>query len=436
MSSSSRALRRRVAVCALFALLATVSTANRGQQAADNVTLAWDASNGARGYRVHVGTESRVYDQSYDAGRTTSFVFSTGTPGTRYFFTVTAYDADGRESPPSNEVSIRIDEEPESPVIAQSCVASNGGSCHDLRVRAEALGPVQGMAPLPDGRMLFVENTRRVRVLAPRGIVAAPSLSVDDPDAELTELVADPLFDRTAFVFVGATEPQRDGQRDFRVIRYRLVHDTLGEGATIVGGLSFRGEQVPRFTVDDAGRIYVAMPGGAAARTDPYAGRVLRFAADGSVPDDQRGLSPIFADGLPVPLDLDWDGRVVWMVGLDERSQPAIGRLLLDSDDPEWPRRLSGAGFDLPPDLGVFAFDVTVPNVANRASAAPVIIDTTRRLHRVTTRERESVARLEAMDWSADGVPVDVAVGQHGSIHVVIRTAAGAFAVIQVTDRQ
>ena len=177
------------------------------------------------------------------------------------------------------------------------------------------------------------------------------------------------------------------------------------------------------------------MPGGAAARSDPYAGRVLRFAADGSVPEGQRGFSPIFADGFAVPRDLDWDGRGVWLVGLDERSQPGIARLLLDSADDQWPRQLSGAGLDLPPGLDVFAFDVTVPNGAHPSSAPSVIVDTTRRLHRVTMRERAFGARLEAMDWSADGVPVDVAVGQNGSIHVVIRTATGAFAVIQVIDR-
>jgi hypothetical protein len=436
MRFSSVALRR-LAFVALVALLATVSMALQTQQPTDSVTLAWDPNPpGTSGYRIHVGTESRVYDETYDVRRATSFVFTDGVPGTRYYFAVTAYDAAGRDSPPSNEVSMLIGGEPEASVSAQGCAASVAGSCDGMRVRADTLGLVRGLAALPDGRVLFVENGSQVRVLGPRGLVASPSLSIDAPDTELTELVVASSFDRTAFVFVGTTERRRDGERAFRVIRYRLVQDTLGEGATIVGDLSFRGEHAPRFTVDDAGGIFIAMPGAAGARTDAYAGRVLRFAADGSVPEDHRGFSPILANGVPVPLDLDWDGHTVWVIGLDERSQPVIGRLLLETGAEEWPRPLSAAGFAIPPGLEVAAFDVISGGFAQSLASHAVIVDTKHRLHRVRTRDQESGPRVEALRWTAHGVPVDVTVGPLGSMHVVVETAPGAFAVVEVTERQ
>ena len=416
-------------------LLATVSHAN--QQAPDDVTLAWDPNKVATsGYRVYVGTESRVYDESFDVGLATTFVFSDGVPGTRYYFAVKAYNASGHESPASEEVSTVVGDEPEYSVIATNRAASVAPASHGTRLRADALGPVTGLAALPDGRVLFVENGRRVRLLEARGLITPPSLSTDDGDAEFTELVVDPSFGRSAFVFVGMTELRRDGERDFRVIRYRLVGDALGEGAAVVAGLSFRGEHAPRFVVDDAGRIYVAMPGAGEARADVYAGRMLRFAADGSVPPDQRGSSPILAESYPIPLDLDWDGRAVWIIGLDRDSQPAIGRLLPDTADNEWPRRLRGTDLQTPPGFEVAAFDVTTPSVSDPSSSPAVIVDTTRRLHRIRARVQDAVHEVEAMAWSTDALPVDVAVSPQGTIHVSVRTSAGSFAVVALTDRQ
>ena len=425
MRSSSAALRRRIGLIALVALLATVSTTPRTEHSPASITIAWDANDDTTsGYRVHVGTESRRYEQTFDVGPATSFVYAEGVAGTRYYFAVSAYDAHGSESPTSDEVTTVVGVEDDARVIAQGCAASASGECQQTRLRADALGSVRGIAALPDGRVLFVENARHVRVIEPRGLVATPSLGIDGGDAEFTELVVDPAFASTAFVFVGRTEPHRDGHQDFHVVRYRLVGNTLGEGAIIVGNLSFRGDHAPRFTVDDGGRIYVAMPRAGVAGADLYGGRVLRFAADGSVPEDHPGSSPILAESLPVPLDLDWDGRAVWIVGLDERSHTAMGRVLLDAGDHEWPRQLSGTDLESPPGLEVSALEM--------AGRQGVLIDTTHRLHRVLRGDLESVAQVEAMPWSADGLPLDVAIGPHGSIFLVARTATGAFAVVEV----
>jgi hypothetical protein len=438
MTPSSTARCRRTAFIALLALLATAPapTASRTAQPTGDVTLAWDPNTVATsGYRVHVGTESRVYYQVYDVGRATSFVFEDPAPGTRYYFAVTAYDADGQESAFSNEVSYLIGDEPEPPVMVQSPDSPALRETPGARVRADALGPVSGILALPDGRVLFVEGARHVRALGPRGLVAAPALSIDESEAGFTELVADPSFARTALVFVGMTQLRKDGRQDFWVVRYRLVGPSLGEGATVVGGLSFSGDDAPRFAVDDLGRIYVAMPGAGTARADAYAGRLLRYAPDGSVPTDHRGMSPILAYSFAIPLDLDWDGRAVWVVGRDERAQPSLGRLLPDAADDEWPRRLSAGVGETASALDVTAFDVVAPTDAKRSTAQAVIVDTTHRLHRVTAPTQGAVPQVEAVDWSAEARPVDVALGPYGQIYVVVRTATGQFAIVEVPDR-
>jgi hypothetical protein len=76
-------------------------------QAAQTVTLTWDANPapGIAGYRVHYGVVSGVYSQISDVGNKLTATIFDLTAGKTYFFAVTAYDAAGLESSPSNEVS-------------------------------------------------------------------------------------------------------------------------------------------------------------------------------------------------------------------------------------------------------------------------------------------------------------------------------------------
>ena len=75
-------------------------------EAAD-VRLVWDANTESdlAGYRVYWGEDSRGYQEQADAGRNTNYTVRSLAAGRRYFFTVTAYDASGRESTFSNEVA-------------------------------------------------------------------------------------------------------------------------------------------------------------------------------------------------------------------------------------------------------------------------------------------------------------------------------------------
>src|ERR1700751_3673987 len=74
-------------------------------QAVQSVSLAWDAESGVAGYRLHYGTASGTYTQTVDVGDTTTATVSRLAPGSTYYFAVTAYNAAGLESLPSNQVS-------------------------------------------------------------------------------------------------------------------------------------------------------------------------------------------------------------------------------------------------------------------------------------------------------------------------------------------
>jgi len=70
------------------------------------VGLAWDPSPSLEvsGYNIYVGVLPRSYTNIVKFGNVTSCVISNLVPGVRYFFTATAYDAQGNESEWCNEV--------------------------------------------------------------------------------------------------------------------------------------------------------------------------------------------------------------------------------------------------------------------------------------------------------------------------------------------
>jgi hypothetical protein len=69
------------------------------------VTLAWNPSANATGYRLWVGFSSGGENPLVDVGPVTIWTLPLS-PRTTYYFEVTAYDKAG-ESPPSNEINYR-----------------------------------------------------------------------------------------------------------------------------------------------------------------------------------------------------------------------------------------------------------------------------------------------------------------------------------------
>ena len=82
----------------------------------NTVTLSWDKSpsRAVKGYRLHCGLISgrtisgRNYSRIIDVGKVTTYRISNLVPGKTYYCVVTAYDAAGRESSPSNEISFTV----------------------------------------------------------------------------------------------------------------------------------------------------------------------------------------------------------------------------------------------------------------------------------------------------------------------------------------
>ena len=89
-----------------FSVLAAVMAATITASTAGSVSLRWDPSSGATGYKVFYGTAAGSYANQLDAGSATQATVSGLTDCTTWYFAVKAYDAGGALSTTfSNEVS-------------------------------------------------------------------------------------------------------------------------------------------------------------------------------------------------------------------------------------------------------------------------------------------------------------------------------------------
>jgi hypothetical protein len=83
---------------------------NTPTEAGQSISLAWNPSADANvtGYFVYYGAASQTYTNKLNAANLTSATITGLVEGTTYFFAVTAHDALGMESLPSNEVAYTV----------------------------------------------------------------------------------------------------------------------------------------------------------------------------------------------------------------------------------------------------------------------------------------------------------------------------------------
>ena len=100
------------------------------------VSLGWDASPSDQvvGYRIYIGTTSRIYSRMDQVGNVLLYTVNNLTPGIKYYFAATAYDVLGTESDYSNEVS----------TTAISCDLNSDNSTDILDLQSLTLQVVTG----------------------------------------------------------------------------------------------------------------------------------------------------------------------------------------------------------------------------------------------------------------------------------------------------
>ena len=115
-----------VAWCLIFSL---ASVFFHGNTYAAQITLAWDAEDGAAGYKIYYGTASGVYTTAIDVGNATSCPLTLA-DGHTYYIVATAYDPADLESDFSGEIIYAAGVQPCSYTLAPAgaSLSASGGS--------------------------------------------------------------------------------------------------------------------------------------------------------------------------------------------------------------------------------------------------------------------------------------------------------------------
>lgn len=118
--------RTRIFVHSIPAILSMLLLMASACPAAD-VTLAWDPNpeQAIQGYRVYYGTDSYFYTSVIDVGNQTALTITGLLPGVTYFFSATAYNAEGDESYFSGEIAYTVP----GASVSSSGSGGGGGGC-------------------------------------------------------------------------------------------------------------------------------------------------------------------------------------------------------------------------------------------------------------------------------------------------------------------
>ncbi len=187
------------------------------------------------------------------------------------------------------------------------------------RVHVELpLSGVVAIAPLPDGRVFVGDRDGRI-ILTGGGRPTEAARLRNEARTERFELLAltlDPEFDSTRALYAIYV-----ADAGTTLARLREANGVLVSHVVIRSGLPVSADRTfAAMGIGPDRKIYVALPGETegAARPDGFAGKILRMNLDGSTPDD-RLPAPVFAEGIPRPVNLSWsaDNRLMWLIGIE-----------------------------------------------------------------------------------------------------------------------
>lgn len=224
-----------------------------------------------------------------------------------------------------------------SPTDRASAVTTPSGA-HSLALTTVAtdLAVPWGLAFLPDGRAVVTErDTGNVLLLAPgegtsRTVEVAGTVQVAaSSEGGLLGVAVSPDFaeDHTLFLYASRSD-------DNVVLRAELTEDHLGEPDVVLEGIpTSERHDGGRMTFGPDGHLYVSTgdAGEPELAQDPgsLAGKILRLAPDGSVPEGNPWHSPVFSLGHRnvQGLAFDADGQL-WASEFGDQSWDELNRIV------------------------------------------------------------------------------------------------------------
>jgi len=210
---------------------------------------------------------------------------------------------------------------------------------------ADGLSEPTDVAFAPDGRLFVAERRGRVQVVRDGRLRGEPAVTIDDivtaGEGGLLGLAFDPRFEQTRLVYALYTAPSSSGGSVFRLARFREANDTLGDRVILLDDIpvsSGRAAASLRFGAD--GKLYAAFDDGGDARRAgdlaAFSGKILRMNPDGSTPDDQAGMTPVYSYEYRSPRGLDWQPGtgLLWIADVDSQGSTRLSAVAAGQDRP------------------------------------------------------------------------------------------------------
>jgi aldose sugar dehydrogenase len=314
--------------------------------------------------------------------------------------------------------------------LVDTAVITADGITLKLEPIVDALDDPTDVVFSPDGRAFVAEANATVRVVRLAAAGSGSSVSVAGTgDDRLLALALDPAFSQTHHVFALLTTRGDAGGRTFLLARFREAEGSLLDRVVIL-------EQVPtavephgalRFGPD--GKLYAALDDGGVARLAgdlaSRNGKLLRMNPDGSTPDDQANLSPIFSYGFRAPHALDWQpsSGTAWLADESASHEPLL--YALEKQAPRTRSRVLAA-FRLPAGTTItaamFYRGRTIPAFEQNLFVASDSGDSLLRFVFAPGDSRKIVSTEPLLRAEVGPLRV-VAQGPDGSIYVATRTA-------------
>ena len=189
------------------------------------------------------------------------------------------------------------------------------GTRFRVDVVATGLEVSWGLALAPDGRLFVTDRPGRVRIIENGVLLPELALTLTDVYAQIEAgalgLAVHPQFEQNRYVYLVYTA-ERPGQSPVnRLVRYRELANTLGEGVVLfdrpLGARTHDGARV-RFGPD--GKLYVTMGDVRDASLSQdlaaFNGKIFRLNEDGTTPSDNPFGSPVLSYGHRNPQGIDW----------------------------------------------------------------------------------------------------------------------------------
>ena len=182
-----------------------------------------------------------------------------------------------------------------------------------VTVAAALLDVPWEIVPLPDGSLLVTERPGRLVHLVEPGIVLDVPGVVETSEGGLLGLAIDPDFDENGWLYLYLTANENGGLVN-RVERYTFNGQALSERQVLLVGI--RGAAVHdggRLAFGPDGYLYITTgdAGDAASAQDLASlnGKILRIAANGSIPPDNPFGTAVWSYGHRNPQGLAWDAQ-------------------------------------------------------------------------------------------------------------------------------